>query len=593
MLLHLKSKSIVISMLTGCLFQFGFTSLLGITLFLSCQSPQKADLILINGKVFTYTWDDPAGDGSPAANAPYVDGVLQPDAEAVAIRDSKIIFVGSAAKALTLKSENTEIVDVGGGTILPGLVDSHTHVAELGAKLTRVDLTDVESEQQAVALVAGHAKSVPAGDWIIAQGWDEGAWAQNYPDKNLLTEKVPRHPVLMRSLHGFAVWCNQMALDRAGIDSNTETPVGGEIHKNAAGQPNGLFLNRATTLLDAAVPPPTQAQIKQMLLAGLKEMARSGYAAVHEAGVDSQHLAAYQALQDEGKLPIRVYVMLSARDESLIREWTTRGPWRSDDNMLFVQSVKAYYDGALGSRGARLLEPYSDQPGHFGVSGDGYGFDQDLVADIMQAGFQVGIHAIGDAGNRETLDFFEKALSRHPKLQQNRHRIEHAQVVHPTDFSRFRQMEIIASMEPPHAVEDKSWAEERLGPQRIKGAYAWRTFREAGVPLIFNSDLSGSDHNIFYGLNSAITRRDKNLQPPAGWYPGQTMTPEEAVRGYSSWAAYASFLENETGTIEIGKWADLTVLDLDPHETGVHAPDDLLNGNAILTIVSGKIVYGE
>ena len=322
-------------------------------------------------------------------------------------------------------------------------------------------------------------------------------------------------------------------------------------------------------------------------------MARSGYAAVHEAGVDSQHLAAYQALQDEGKLPIRVYVMLSARDESLIREWTTRGPWRSDDNMLFVQSVKAYYDGALGSRGARLLEPYSDQPGHFGVSGDGYGFDQDLVADIMQAGFQVGIHAIGDAGNRETLDFFEKALSRHPKLQQNRHRIEHAQVVHPADFSRFRQMEIIASMEPPHAVEDKSWAEERLGPQRIKGAYAWRTFREAGVPLIFNSDLSGSDHNIFYGLHSAITRRDKNLQPPAGWYTEQTMTPEEAVRGYSSWAAYASFLENETGTIEIGKWADLTVLDLDPHETGVHAPDDLLNGNAILTIVSGKIVYGE
>jgi predicted amidohydrolase YtcJ len=209
----------------------------------------------------------------------------------------------------------------------------------------------------------------------------------------------------------------------------------------------------------------------------------------------------------------------------------------------------------------------------------------------MSAGFQVGIHAIGDAGNRATLDFIDSVMQAAPKARGLRHRVEHAQVVAPEDIPRFASLGVIAAMQPPHAVEDKGWAEARLGPERVKGAYAWRTFRRQGVRLIFNSDLTGSDHTIFYGLHAAITRRDKDLQPPGGWYPDQRMTPEEAVRGYSTWAAYASFTEEETGVLAEGRWADITVMDVDPLAVGVSRPEDLLGGSIRLTMVGGRVVH--
>jgi predicted amidohydrolase YtcJ len=253
--------------------------------------------------------------------------------------------------------------------------------------------------------------------------------------------------------------------------------------------------------------------------------------------------------------------------------------------------VKAYYDGALGSRGARLLEDYADRPGHRGVSGDQYGFDQKRVAELMKAGFQVGIHAIGDAGNRETLDFIASVLKERPEARDLRHRIEHAQVVHPQDFARFRELGVIASMEPPHCAEDKAWAEDRLGPARVKGAYAWRTLRKAGARLALNSDLIGSDHDIFYGLHAAITRRDKKLEPAGGWYPGERLTPEEAVRGYTVWNAYAAFWEKDTGVLAPGRWADVTVMDVDPFVLGETDPGRLLRGKIVATVVAGKVAH--
>jgi predicted amidohydrolase YtcJ len=273
-----------------------------------------------------------------------------------------------------------------------------------------------------------------------------------------------------------------------------------------------------------------------------------------------------------------------------MRDWLERGP-DVGAGMFTTRSVKAYYDGALGSRGARLLEDYSDMPGHRGVSGDEYGFNEEIVADMMKAGFQVGIHAIGDAGNRETLDFIESVYQAEPDARDYRHRIEHAQVVHPDDFERFADLNLIASMEPPHAVEDKTWAEDRLGPERVKGAYAWRTLRLLGVPLTFNSDLPGSDHDIFYGLHAAVTRRDKGLEPVGGWYPEQRLTAEEAVRGYTVWAARSAFLEQVTGTLELGRWADITVMDVDPLAVGSVAPAELLDGSIVLTVVGGRVVY--
>ena len=572
-------------------------SLLLLLLVACSPNPQSisavggADLILINGRVYTLNWDEPSPDGTASDNAPINDTGWYPDAEAVATKGDEIIFVGGTTDALEFRGEATRVVDLAGATVVPGLVDSHTHVYGLGARLDSIDLTEAESEEDAVALVAERVRSTPPGEWVIGRGWDEGAWADRYPDKALLSQAAPDNPVFMGSLHGFAAWVNQAALDAGDITTETEVPVGGEMRLGDDGEPNGLFLNRATTMINNIVPPPSLETRLNRWVIGLQQMAEDGYVAVHEAGLGTEAMEALEQLEVEGRLPIRVYGMLSLRDEVLIRKWLEKGPDTDNDSMLVTRAVKAYYDGALGSRGARMLYDYSDIPGHRGVSGDGYGFNQALNAEVMKAGFQVAIHAIGDAGNRESLDILEAVFEDDPSTRNNRHRIEHAQVIHPDDIPRLGQLGIIASMEPPHAMEDKTWAEERVGPERIVGAYAWRSLRETGAGLTFNSDNPGSDHNIFYGMHSAITRQDKNLQPEGGWYPEQKMSSDEAVRGYTSWSAHASFREDVTGIIETGRWADLTVMDVDPFVLADEIPSDILNGRILMTIVAGHVVF--
>ncbi|MEM1229925.1 MAG: amidohydrolase [Pseudomonadota bacterium] len=549
-----------------------------------------AQTILVNARVYTFDWPTPDGsDGRPAASAPLRDGRWIPDAEAVALRDGLILAVGTNDEVRALADAQTREIDLKGQTLLPGLVESHTHVFELGAMLNSVDLIDVDTEAEVIRRVRTAAAEVTPGDWVSGQGWDEGAWADRYPDKVKLSAAVPEHPVVLKSLHGFAVWVNQAALDRLGITAETPVPVGGKMQLNAAGEPSGLFLNRATTLVLDQLPPRTPAQLEQDVLAALKEMARSGYSTVHEAGTPAAHMAVLEQLEAQGRLPVRFYAMLSGRDEPLARAWLTRGPDQDNDSMLVTRSVKAYYDGALGSRGARLLADYTDRPGHRGVSGSGYGFDKALTEALMARGFQVGIHAIGDAGNRETLDFIQAVQA--DTGEGGRHRIEHAQVLHPDDLPRLAQLEVIASMEPPHAVEDKRWAEARLGPQRIRGAYAWRSLRRSGARLIFNADNPGSDHDIFYGLHAAVTRRDKQREPAGGWYPEEAVTMEEALRAYTTEAAYAAFRENETGQIAVGRWADLTALSIDPFAVARQDPARLLDGQVTLTIIDGKVRY--
>lgn len=562
----------------------------------ACAAPAastpEADLLIVNARVYTLAWGEPAADGTPAADAPFDTATgWHPDAEAVAVRDGRILFVGSTAEAERFRGERTQVLDAAGGTLIPGLIDAHVHLADLGASLAQVNLVGVQSEAEAVERVAARAAEVPAGEWIIGYGWDEGAWADRYPDHRLLSERVPDHPVYLRGLHGFAGWANRLALERAEITRRTRAPRGGQIRRDRRGEPTGVLLDRAVSLIEAVIPPPSPAELESRIMAALDEVVRSGYTMVHEAGADSLTLAVLERLDSAGRLPVRVFVMLSARDTALLDAWLARGPDTARTAMLRVAGVKVFFDGALGSRGARLLEDYTDLPGHRGEAG--YAFDEARITALMRAGFQVSIHAIGDAANRAALDYFARAFAAAPETRAGRHRIEHAQVVHSRDTRRFGELGIIASVQPAHAVEDKAWAEARLGPHRIAGAYAWRTLRRRGARLVLTSDLPGSDHDIFYGLHSAITRRDRALQPPMGWYARQRLQPEEAVRGYTVWAAYASRLETEAGVIAPGRLADLTLLDVDPFVAGSRDPARLLDGRVIATIVGGVVAYHD
>jgi predicted amidohydrolase YtcJ len=355
-----------------------------------------------------------------------------------------------------------------------------------------------------------------------------------------------------------------------------------------------VLLNAAVRLLESAVPAPTAAQVEASVLRGLEAMARAGYVAVQEAGADHELMAAFEHLAATRRLPVRVYVMLSARDRPLLERWLGRGrETPAEQRMLTTLGVKVFFDGALGSRGARLLAPYADRPGERGVATPEAAFDPKLTAAMMRAGFQVDIHAIGDAANREALDFVAAVVSDAPAASHGRHRIEHAQVLDARDVPRFAASGVIASIQPPHAVEDMTWAADRLGADRVKLAYAWRTLRRSGAHLVFSSDLPGTDHDAFYGLHSAITRQDRAGRPDGGWHPEQRMTPEEALRGYTTWAAYAAFADDQTGVLAAGRWADLTAMDVDPLNAGDREPARLLAGKIELTIVAGRVVQPD
>lgn len=566
--------------------------------FLGCaeQRPvdvEKADLILENGHLYSLAWDEPSVEGVPASNAPFNNGMWSPDGEAVAIKDGMIIATGTTEELAVYKSEATDVVNLNGAYIIPGLVDSHTHINELGATFDNVDLFGVETEEEVAQRVLDFIEenNIPKGEWVVARGYDEGKWADKKPTYRIITDAVPDNPVYVDGATGFSAYGNKPAMDAAGITRDAENPVGGEIIRDRNGDPTGEVRNRGVTLYRSAIPALSLEQWKRRLTNGLNEMAKSGFTTVHNAGSDTPMMDGFEALAEENALPIRVYAMISGRDKAQMEEWRASGPKTHENNMLFIRSVKGYYDGSLGARGAKLIEEYSDRPGHIGVSGEDYGFFVREIGAMVQAGFQVNVHAIGDGGNREVLYFFLDHISLNPELKKNRHRIEHAQVVHPDDFALYDELDIIAAVQPPFVAEDKAWTTDRIGAERSKGAYAWRTFRRHNVPLSFGSDLMGYDWDIFYGLHSAITRQSRDGEPAGGWYPEEKLTSEEALRGYTTGAAYAAFLEEKAGTLEAGKWADITVVDIDVLNVGASNPAALFDGNVMMTIAAGEVVY--
>jgi len=514
----------------------------------------------------------------------------QPNAEAVAIRGDRIIWVGSEEDSQRLFRGAAQS-DLRGATLLPGIIDAHTHLFALGQSLLKLNLKDVAAPEEAVARVRQKAASTPAHEWIQGWGWDEGKWASHYPSNNELSLASPHNPVFLAGLHGFAAWANKQALELAGINKDTKDPENGKIVRDEkSGEPTGILLNHAQDLVAKRIPKITLDQTKQALEIAAMECVRNGLTSLHEAQVTPMMLDAYRALIRERRMPLRLYAMLDGADKVLVEDWLRRGPQIDPAHQLTIRAFKLFADGALGSRGASLLEPYSDAQQTKGVAITSGPDVYDLTHRALARGFQVCTHAIGDAANHSVLDAYERALRDSPASRDSRLRIEHAQVLAPEDIPRFAKLGIIASMQPVHCTSDMPWAENRLGPRRIKGAYAWCTVLETGAHVPFSSDFPGETLNPFYGIYAAITRQDPHGNPPDGWHPEQKVSLQQALRGYTVEAAYAEFEENTKGSIENGKLADFTVIDKDITKL---QPRDILSIQVLKTFIGGKLAFAR
>ena len=555
---------------SNSLFAFGcFAVLLLLSAIALAQGPQNPDLLLLNGHILTM---------NPA----------QPSAEAVAIHQDRVAWVGTNQDARK-RFPHVRTRDLQGATVLPGIIDAHTHLVELGKSLLRLNLKDAATPDAAVELVKKQVAITPPGEWILGWGWDEGKWASAYPDNEALSKISPNNPVLVTGLHSFAAWANKRALEIAGVTRETPDPGNGKIvREEKTSEPTGILLNHAQELVERHIPPMSLENVKKAMELAARECVRNGLTSVHEARVSGVMVQALQELVREGRMPLRVYVMLDGADPALVKQWLARGPEIDPHHRLTIRAFKLFADGALGSRGAALLEPYSDAPGTKGLITTPEEAVYGLTRSSLQKGFQVCTHAIGDGANRMVLDSYERALQEVPEARDARLRVEHAQVLAPQDVPRFAKLGVIPSMQPTHCTSDKAWAEKRLGSERVKGAYAWKSLLQTGVHLPLSSDFPGETLNPFYGIYAAITRQDPQGNPAGGWYPEQKLTLDEALRGYTLEGAYAEFEEKDKGSIQTGKLADLTVISADITKI---APRDILSIRVLNTFVGGKLVW--
>ena len=532
---------------------------------------QAADLLVTNARIYT------------------VDSV-RPTAEAMAVRAGRVLWVGDAAGAARYRGAATRTLDLAGRTVIPGMIDAHAHLFGLGESLRSVDLVGTRSYDEVVARVAARARTLPPGTWVRGRGWDQNDWPdQRFPTHEALSRAVPGHPVLLERVDGHAMLANAAAMRAAGIGRATRDPSGGRILRDAAGAPTGVLVDNAQSLAERRVPPHSTAQRREIALAAVREANRWGLTGVHEAGVGREVIESYEALAREGRFTLRDYVMVSGSDERSLAHYLARGPQSAlHDGRLWVRAVKLYADGALGSRGAALIEPYSDDPHNRGLLVTPRARLDDVARRAYAAGFQVNVHAIGDQANRTALDVIERAVGAGGGARDHRWRVEHAQVLSPADVPRFARLRAIPSMQASHQTSDMPWAEQRLGPQRVKGAYAWRALRATGVVVPNGSDFPVEQVNPLLSFHAAFTRQDPSNAPAGGWYPEQRMTRDEALRSMTIWAAYAGFQEQVVGSLAPGKYADFVVLDQDI----MRAPaDDVLKTRVLATWLAGTAVY--
>jgi predicted amidohydrolase YtcJ len=530
--------------------------------------------------------------GNPSSEVIFSGGTIVLDASqsprhgaAVYVADGVVRETGESG-AIVKKHPHARVVDTTGMTVLPGLTDAHGHLYGLGLSLDIVNLVGTQSVDEILARVRERAARAEAGEWIQGRGWDQNHWPEKqFPTAAQIDAVIPDHPVWLKRVDGHAGWANTAALRAAGITAATPDPAGGRIIRDVNGNPTGVFVDEAQALIESKIPPVSFALRKQRVLQAAQTIAANGLTEMHDAGADADTIRAVHELVDEKRFPIRIYTMV-ADDEAQLRDWFARGPMINYGGRMTVRSVKLYADGALGSRGAALLAPYSDDPGNTGIIIATPEHITDVAHRALAAGFQVCTHAIGDRGVKNVIDSYERA----GVTPEKRFRIEHFQVVQPGDFLRIAHDGIIASMQPTHATSDMGWAEARLGPERIRGAYAWRTVLRSGARLALGSDFPVESVNPWFGIYSAVTRQDQQGNPPGGWYPDQRLTLPEAIRGFTLDAAYAAFEEESRGTIEPGKLADFTIVDGDVYSTPA---SELFKTKVRYTVVGGEIVYGK
>ena len=532
-------------------------------------TPPAADLIVTNARIYT------VDDGHPFVSA-------------LAVRDGKVQFVGSMREAMLLRGPSTQVVDAMGRTVVPGMVDAHAHLFGLGDFLRSIDLTDTRSFDEIVARVGARAKDAPAGRWLIGRGWDQNKWGNTrFPTHEALSRVSPNNPVVLTRIDGHALLANTAAMRAAGITPAIKDPAGGRIERGENGEPTGVFVDNAMALIDRVIPPMSHDEMRATALAAVKESNRWGLTGLHDAGEPREVLDVFEELAKAGTFSLRVYAMISD-DSAAIEHYFQRGPQNAlYDGHLWIRAIKLYADGALGSRGAALLDPYTDDPKNSGLLKTTPAHLRDVSTRALQHGFQVATHAIGDRGNRVALDAYEAALKAVPTVD-HRFRIEHVQVLDHADVPRFAELGVIPSMQAVHQTSDMYWAPTRLGYARTFGAYAWRSLLNTGVIIPNGSDFPVERVNPLFSFHAAVSRQDDNNWPPGGWFPEQKMTRDEALKSMTIWPAYAAFQEQTMGSLTVGKYADFVILDRDI----MTVPDaEILGTNVLATYIGGRAVF--
>jgi predicted amidohydrolase YtcJ len=538
------------------------------------------------------------GSGPEVADSIWVNGVFYTvDArfstvEALAVRGGRIVLAGSRAEVEKLAGAETAVQDLEGRCVTPGLIDSHCHLSALGSYASgRLDLEGARSFEEVLAAVEEAVKKAKPGEWILGGRWDQSLWeGMKFPAHERLSRAAPDNPVWLDRVDGHAGLANARAMELAGITRETEEPPGGEIARDEAGDPTGLFVDNATSLIERQIPGGRLGP-EDLILAGQERCLRAGLTGIHDAGLGRREIEAYRKLAGDGRLKLRVHGMVHGS----VGPGYFRSRRPEAGERFSLRAVKLMIDGAMGSRGAWLLEPYSDRPAdsrgnpYTGLPVQPPELVRAVALAALEGGWQVCTHAIGDRGIRETLDAYEAAIEAAPG-KEHRFRIEHAQNPAPADIPRFAALGVIASMQPSHATSDMRWAEARVGPERVKTAYAWRTFLDAGCRIAFGSDFPVENENPLRGIYAAVTRMDREGRPEGGWRPEERITRREAIRAFTIDAAYAAFEEGRAGSLEPGKLADFVVWSRD---IAACPPRELLTARPLKVVIAGEVVFEE